>query len=240
MAGGCASLSNACLGRPIPLVAESSYYSFKRKEATMRDQKPADNSLLKMACDGDPGALQTLIEFCGPRLRRAIEKMCCNSPALEIDDIFQETWFLLLKDNSRVLRQYRSSKDDLGAFLFGVARNVVRKQQHPKVLRDKLALPMARFSSGQIPVRNPNLNEIIGDLAAQATVAEIRFLKQSLFQPAEGNTRYSQANSRQLTCRLLDKVWPLVYGEDVPRPHRGSSRPVRKRRQGKPNGSKYL
>src|SRR5207302_399451 len=66
--------------------------------------------------------------------------------------------------------------------------------------------------------KSPHLEEIIKDLTIVATASESRYLEQFLLQPRERTCQCSQANSRQLTHRLFDKVWPLVYGQDVPRP----------------------
>ena len=67
----------------------------------MDRQPAADFPLLTMACQGDKRAMEILIEFCGTRMRRVIRKLCRKSPGLDVDDIFQDTWLLLLNPTGR-------------------------------------------------------------------------------------------------------------------------------------------
>jgi DNA-directed RNA polymerase specialized sigma24 family protein len=184
----------------------------------MDRQQTAGFPLLTMACQGDRRAIEMLIEFCGPRMRRVIRKLCRKSPHLDVDDVFQDVWFVLLKSNRQVLGRYQASKGDLGAYLIGIINKVVCKNQYQQRLRGKHEVHLASFPSGQDPFVDPGLEETVKDLAAVSTSSENHFLEQSLLQRQEKTCRYSQVNSRQLTRRLLDKAWSLVYGQDVPRP----------------------
>ena len=172
-------------------------------------------SVFDKACQGDTQALDILIRFCGLALHRAISRLLRNVSALENDDIAQETWLLLLKDHCRVLRQYDFDKGDFGSFLFGVATRVVRNHRRRNACRSPREKSMT-YPSTEFPICDALLHEVIEDLSTEASVAENRFLQQSLLRAHEQNASYSKVNSRQLTHRLFEKVWPLVYGPDVP------------------------
>ena len=186
----------------------------------MRYQQLTHFPLFDRACQGDRDALHALIDFCSPCLRQVIGKLCYHSSHLEIDDLYQETWFLLLKKKCRVLRQWQVDKGEFGAFLFGVAAKVVRKHQHRQALHYQREISLTRLPATEFPVTYPSIGEVIGDLSNEASPAENRFLQGPLLRLRERNDLYSKTNRRQLTHRLLDKAWPLIYGPDVPRPHR--------------------
>src|SRR5882672_12828798 len=115
----------------------SSLCPWERKEAPMDRQPASDFPLLTRACQGDRRAMEILIEFCGTRMRRTIRKLCRKSAHLDVDDILQDTWVLLLKGNRRVLGKYQASMGDLGAYLFGILHKVVCKNQHQQRLQSK-------------------------------------------------------------------------------------------------------
>src|SRR6266481_215875 len=123
------------------------YLLFGRKEATMSYQSAHSFSVFDKACQGDRQALDILIRFCGPALHRAIGRLCRNASALEIDDIVQETWLLLLKDGRRVLRQYDFDKGDFGSFVYGVGTRVVRIHQRRNARRSprEISCPLTEF-----------------------------------------------------------------------------------------------
>jgi RNA polymerase sigma factor (sigma-70 family) len=173
--------------------------------------------ILVRAWQGDRDALEVLIKFCRPVLYHWIARLCPNNHGEEIDDIYQETWLFLIKDNWRILRRYQPEKGEFGAFLVGVARKIAKKR-HAR--RPKNEMPLSRSQARQPSVSDVNLQQAIQDLSMRASPAEKRFLRECLLGPADENTVYSKANHWQLSHRLLDKAWPLVYGPEIPRPGR--------------------
>src|SRR2546422_269732 len=148
----------------------------------MRSQQPFNFPLLDRVCEGDRKALEDLIRFCGSRLHQSIASLCRDRLQTEIDDIYQATWLLLMKDGCRILRRYHPEKGDLGAFLFGVACQVTRKHQARQA---RLEVPVFGFRLGQARVCDDNLKQTIDDLFMRASSAERRFLRESLLQPPD-------------------------------------------------------
>lgn len=186
-----------------------------RMEAAMHFQPSGESSTFRKACHGDKEALEVLIEFLGPRLHQWIGRFCSDCLGEETDDVYQETWLLLIKDECRILRRYQPEKGDLGAFLLGVARNVAIRRRADRA-RSKVSL--SKLRGHQLPVSDSNIQQTIEDLSMRASFAEKRFLRECLLgQPSQEST-HSKTNRWQLSHRLFNKLWPLVYGPEVPRP----------------------
>ena len=200
----------------------------------MHFQPGGDHVLFSKACQGDRKALETLIEFVGPRLHQRIARLCPDRLRGEIDDIYQETWLLLIKDECRILRRYQPEKGDLGAFLLGVARKVATKRRAGKA-RSRIFLSKLAC---RYPVPDLTVNQTIEDLFTRASFAEKRFLRESLLSPPDQETAYSKTNCWQLSHRLLNKLWLLVYGPEIPRPRRNVKQPTSQPRAANPNRSR--
>jgi len=84
--------------------------------------KPTDNELLSAMLGGDEEALATLYR----RRRGGIYRFALQmsgSPAIS-EDVTQEVFMILMRDGMT----YDPTRGPLGAFLFGVARNLVRQR----------------------------------------------------------------------------------------------------------------
>src|SRR5207244_4490263 len=178
-----------------------------------------ENVLLLRSCTkGDWQAWESLVTQYGGRLREFIKRLLGRDHYAETDDLFIETWWILLKDDYRVLRRYNQSQGTFAAFLMGIGRNAVRNSQRRGGLSRQVS--MSHFSPDQFCSLDIHVEEITEALENQATNAEKRFFHGALLQPPGFEMPFSDANKRALTRRLLDKAWPLLYGVDVKRPHR--------------------
>lgn len=84
--------------------------------------KPTDNELLSAMLGGDEDALATLYRRRQGGIFRFALQMS-GSPALS-EDVTQEVFMILMRDGLN----YDSARGSLNAFLFGVARNLVRQR----------------------------------------------------------------------------------------------------------------
>src|SRR6267143_438103 len=84
--------------------------------------KPTDNELLSAMLSGDKEALATLYRRRQGGIYRFALQMS-GSPALS-EDITQEVFMILMRDGFT----YDAARGPLNAFLFGVARNLVRQR----------------------------------------------------------------------------------------------------------------
>ena len=84
--------------------------------------KPTDNELLSAMLGGDEEALATLYRRRQGGIYRFALQMS-GSPALS-EDVTQEVFMILMRDGMT----YDPTRGALGAFLFGVARNLVRQR----------------------------------------------------------------------------------------------------------------
>jgi len=84
--------------------------------------KPTDNELLSAMLGGDEEALATLYQRRQGGIYRFALQMS-GSPALS-EDITQEVFMILMRDGFT----YDAARGPLNAFLFGVARNLVRQR----------------------------------------------------------------------------------------------------------------
>ena len=80
-----------------------------------------DHGLLRLALAGDESAFISLYERLKHGIFRYAFYMTNDRPAAE--EITQEVFLSLLKDGGR----YRQDRGDVGAFVFGIARNFVRR-----------------------------------------------------------------------------------------------------------------
>jgi len=179
-----------------------------------------DDILLKRCTKGDWQAWESLVTQYGRRLRELIKRLLGRDHYAETDDLFIETWWILLKDDYRVLRRYNQSEGTFAAYLLGIGRNAVRNSKRRGGLSRKRQVSMSHFSPDRFRTLDMHVKEITEELESQATNAEKRFLLRALLQPPGFEVPYSDANRRTLTQRLLDKAWPLLYGAEVSRPHR--------------------
>jgi len=179
-----------------------------------------EDALLKRCTKGDCHAWENLVAQYGRQLRELIERLLGRDHDAESDDLFTETWWILVKDDYRVLRRYNPSQGTFAAYLMGIGRNAVRNSQRRGGLTRKRQVPISHLSPDRFRTWDIDVNEITEELESQATNAEKRFLQRALLQPPDTEKPYSDPNTRVLTERLLDKAWPLLYGGDVSRPHR--------------------
>jgi RNA polymerase sigma-70 factor (ECF subfamily) len=84
--------------------------------------KPSDNELLSAMLGGDEEALATLYRRRHGSIYRFALQMS-GSPALS-EDVTQEVFMILMRDGMT----YDPARGPIGAFLFGVARNLVRQR----------------------------------------------------------------------------------------------------------------
>jgi RNA polymerase sigma-70 factor (ECF subfamily) len=84
--------------------------------------KPTDNELLSALRGGDEDALATLYSRRQGGIYRFALQMS-GSPALS-EDVTQEVFMILMRDGF----SYDSARGSLSAFMFGVARNLVRQR----------------------------------------------------------------------------------------------------------------
>ncbi|MEM8711523.1 MAG: RNA polymerase sigma factor [Planctomycetota bacterium] len=61
-------------------------------EDSAAEEPEADHPEVKAAVDGDPAALETLLEQCGPWLRGKLAVSSRHSRAMEVDDVIQVTF----------------------------------------------------------------------------------------------------------------------------------------------------
>ena len=95
--------------------------SLRPFKMTDRPEKPSDAELLKLSMGGDEDAfLQLYNRLKMPVFRYAYYMSGSQSSA---EEVVQEVFVSLLKDGGR----YKPAEGDLTAFVFGIARNLVRR-----------------------------------------------------------------------------------------------------------------
>jgi RNA polymerase sigma-70 factor, ECF subfamily len=88
---------------------------------TDRPEKPSDAELLKLSMSGDEGAFLQLYNRLKTPVFRYAFYMCGSQSSAE--EVIQEVFVSLLKNGSR----YKPAEGDLAAFVFGIARNLIRR-----------------------------------------------------------------------------------------------------------------
>src|SRR4029077_16647716 len=109
-----------------------------------------------------------------------------------------------------------------GAFLFGVARKIAVNH---RAGRARKRISLAKFRCRPSAVSDLNVKQTIEDLSLRASFAEKRFLQESLLAQPGQKLFYSKTNRWQLSHRLFNKLWPLVYGPEIPCPRQEGRRP---------------
>ncbi len=107
-----------------------------------------DVELLKLALRGDENSFRALYDRLKQGIFRYALYMTNSIPAAE--EITQEVFLTLLKHG----RRYDASQGDLGAFTFGIARNIVRR--------------VARRERPYLPLLDENLSETRADAVSRA------------------------------------------------------------------------
>jgi len=181
---------------------------------------PDEDILCTKCAEGDSQAWESLVTQYGTELRKVITRLLGSNRHRESEDVLLELWYTLLKDHCLVLRRFKQKKGTLGAYLSGVARNLVRIDLRRERSRAKRQVSLCRFNPDEFTFQDLQLTQITTELERHATKAECQFLRQWLLQPAGFETTFSETNRRALLGRLLDKAWPMIYGPDVHRTHR--------------------
>src|SRR5260370_28618504 len=142
-----------------------------------------EDVLITRSIKGDWQAWESLVTQYGGRLRELIKRLLGRDHYAEIDDLFIETWWILLKDNYRVLRGYNRSEGTFAAYLIGIGRNAVRNSKRHGGLGRQRQVSMSHFSADRLHTLDIHMEEITEELESQATNAEKRCLHGALLQP---------------------------------------------------------
>jgi len=122
-----------------------------------------DDGLLRRALAGDEDAFRLLYRRNCPAIYRFALHMCGNSATAE--DVTQEVFMALIRN----ARNFDPTRGTLGGFLFGIARNHLRKRWE----KDQRLVPLPEtFEESQI--------DHVTDAASFETVARVRHAVGSL------------------------------------------------------------
>jgi len=116
-------------------------------------QNPPEDDLLRRAARGEEAAFVRIYRAHQAKLYRFALRM--TGSAWNAEEIVQESFMTLLHNAER----YDAARGELGAFLFGIARNFVRKRnaRGPAELpfEDNGELPLGTSAAAQAGVRSP-------------------------------------------------------------------------------------
>lgn len=132
----------------------------------------SDAELLQLALAGDEGAFLLLYEKLKAGIFRYAFFMTASKSAAE--EVTQEVFLLLLGEG----RKYRADLGDVGAFAFGIARNIVRRVERRERVYEPLpeSYTLEQFSRGLVSEPEGLPGQMIrGELVAkvQAAIASL-------------------------------------------------------------------
>jgi RNA polymerase sigma factor (sigma-70 family) len=91
----------------------------------------SDAALLnRVRATRDPAAVEAIVRRHGPKVLAACRKVL--GPAIEVDDAFQATFLVLLRNPSAIRR-----KESLGAWLYGVAHRIAHQASKRRIRREQ-------------------------------------------------------------------------------------------------------